>query len=199
MKNRFHHGFVGYPVLLNMGLGADRTWFTKDAAIVIPSGLAYVALANRSQQLGAPAVVVHPSAQMAKISQITSPATPEKGELVAISNLPPAQKIPAEVLKYKPNDLTLKVSCPENGWLLVTDRWAAGWRAKVNGVPVEVFGGDFIFRAVRVRVGENTIQFYYPQPLYFALVLLSWGTLVAVLATPPWKAKRTNCLPNQSA
>jgi hypothetical protein len=198
MKNRFHHGFVGYPVLLNMGLGADRTWFTKDAAIVIPSGLAYVALANRSQQLGAPAVVVHPSAQMAKISQITSPATPEKGELVAISNLPPAQKIPAEVLKYKPNDLTLKVSCPENGWLLVTDRWAAGWRAKVNGVPVEVFGGDFIFRAVRVRVGENTIQFYYPQPVYFALVLLSWGTLVAVLAMPPWKTKRTACLPNQS-
>jgi hypothetical protein len=199
MKNRFHRGFSVYPVLLNMGLGADRTWFTKDAPIVVPSDLSYVALANRSQQLGAPAIVVHPPAQMAKISQISSPATPDRRELVDISNLPSAQKIPAQVLKYSPNDLTLKVSCPENGWLLVTDRWAAGWRARVNGEPVEIYGGDFIFRAVRVRAGENTIDFYYPQPLYFALVLLSWSSLVAVLATPPWKTKRTNCLPNQSA
>jgi hypothetical protein len=198
MKNRFHLEFAKHPVLLDMGLGADRIWFAKDAAIGMPSGQAYRALVNRSEELGAPVIVVHPSAQMAKISQISSPATPERGELIAISNLPPAQKIPAQVLKYNPNDFTLKASCPENGWLLVTDRWAAGWRAKVNGVPAEVFGGDFIFRAVRVRAGENTIEFYYPQPLYFALVLLSWGTLVVVLAMPAWKTKRTTCLPNQS-
>jgi hypothetical protein len=40
---------------------------------------------------------------------------------------------------------------------------AAGWRAKVNGIPVEVLGGNFIFRAVRVQAGENTIHFYYPK------------------------------------
>jgi hypothetical protein len=198
MKNRFHREFAEHGVLLSMGLSADRIWFAKDAAIVVPSGPAYTALANRSEQLGAPVITVHPSAQMAKISQISSPATPDRSELIAISNLPPAQKIPAQVLKYNPNDLTLKVSCPDNGWLLVTDRWAAGWRAKVNSVPVEVFGGNFIFRAVRVRAGENTIDFYYPQPLYFTLVLLSWGTLVAVFVMPPWKTNRTTCVPNQS-
>src|SRR4029077_2903073 len=102
----------------------------------------------------------------------------------------PAQKIPAQVLSYTPNNLTLKVSCPADGWLLVTDRWAAGWRARVNGTPVEVFGGNLIFRAVRACAGENTIQFYYPQPLYFMLVLLSWSTLVAVFAIPRWEAAR---------
>ncbi|PWT79313.1 MAG: hypothetical protein C5B58_13765 [Acidobacteria bacterium] len=187
MKNRFHYEFAEHPVLLNMGLGADRIWFAKDVAIVLPSHLAYVALANRSQQLGVPAITVHPAAQMAKVSQITSPAIPDRAELTAISHLPPAQKIYAQVLKYTPNDLTLKVSCPENGWLIVTDRWAAGWRARVNGVPEEVFGANFIFRAVRVRAGENTIQFYYPQPLYFTLLLLSWTTLVVVFAMPGWK------------
>jgi hypothetical protein len=82
---------------------------------------------------------------------------------------------------------TFIVSGMVDGWLLVTDRWAAGWRGKANGNPVEVLGGNFIFRAVRIRAGENTIQFYYPQPLYFALVLLSWTTLGAVFATPGWK------------
>jgi hypothetical protein len=198
MKNRFHHGFMDHPVLLNMGLGADRIWFAKDVAIAPPSNFVFVALANRSRELGAPVIVVHPAAQMAKISEISSPETPNRAELNTISHLPPAEKIPAQVLKYSPCDLTLKVSSPADGWLLVTDRWAAGWRAKVNGVPVKVFGGNFIFRAVQLKAGENTIDFYYPQPLYLALVLLSWGTLVAVLAVPAWKTRRTTRLPNQS-
>ena len=198
MKNRFHRDFLEHRVLLDMGLGTDRIWFVKDAAIVAPSGQAYRAFVNRSEELGAPIIVVHPSAQMAKISQISSAETADRAELTAISHLSSAGRIPAQILKYTPNDLTLKVSCPEDGWLLVTDRWAAGWRATVNGVPAEVLGGDFIFRAVRVRAGENTIDFYYSQPLYFALVLLSWGTLVAVFAMPPWKTKPATWLSSQS-
>jgi hypothetical protein len=58
----------------------------------------------------------------------------------------------------------------------------------VSGTPVEVFGANLIFRAVRVRAGENTIQFYYSQPLHFALVLVSWSTLAAVFAMPRWKS-----------
>ena len=46
-----------------------------------------------------------------------------------------------------------------------------------------------IFRAVRVRAGENTIQFYYPQYLYFGLVFLSWTTLITVFAMPLWKSR----------
>lgn len=181
MKNRFHYAFAGHPVLLNMALGADRIWFTRDAAIAVPSNDSFSALVNRSEQLGAPVIIVHAPAQMAKVSQTSSPSAPDKAELASISHLSPAQKIPTQVLRYTPNNLKLKVSCPADGWLLVTDRWAAGWRAKVNGIPGEVFGGNLIFRAVRVYAGENTIEFYYPQPLYFALVLLSWSSLVAVL------------------
>jgi hypothetical protein len=184
MKNRFHIGFADHPVLLNTGLGADRIWFSKDATIAAPSNLAYLALVNRSEQLGAPVMVAHPPAQMTIVSQRSLPVLPDKAELTAISRLAPAQRVPAQVLKYTPNDLKLKVSCPADGWLLVTDRWAAGWRAKVNGIPVEVFGGNFIFRAVRVRSGENTIHFYYPQHLYFAMILVSWSTLAAVFVVP---------------
>jgi hypothetical protein len=184
MKNRFHIGFADHPVLLNTGLGADRIWFSKDVTIAAPSNLAYSALVNRSEQLGAPVMVVHPPEQMARVSVISSPAVPDSTELTSISHLAPAQEIPAQVLSYSPNELNIKVSCPADGWLLVTDRWAAGWRAKVNGMPADVFGGNLIFRAVRVRSGENTIHFYYPQHLYFVMILVSWTTLVAVFAIP---------------
>ena len=190
MRNRVHNAFADHPVLLNMGLGANRIWFSKNATIAVPSNLAYFALVNRCEQLGAPVIIVHPPAQMAKVSRIVSPAVPDRAELTSISHLAPAEQIPAELIKYTPNNLKLKVSCPADGWVLVTDRWAAGWRAKVNGIPVDVFGGNFIFRAVRVGAGENTIEFYYPQPLYFALVLLSWTTLVAIFAMPRWQTAK---------
>jgi hypothetical protein len=184
MKNRFHIGFADHPVLLNMGLGADRIWFADDTVIAAPSQYAFNALVNRSDQLGAPVLIVHSPAQMAKVSDMNSRAVPDKAEFTSISHLTPAQNIPTQVVEYTPDDLKLKVTCPADGWLLVTDRWAAGWRATVNGSPVDVFGGNFIFRAVRVRGGENTIQFYYPQHLYFAMIFVSWCILVAVFAIP---------------
>ena len=189
MKNRVHYAFADHPVLLNMGLGVNRIWFSKNATIAVPSHLAYLALVNRSEQLGVPVIIVHPPGQMTKVSQITSPSVSDKAELTSISHLAPAEQIRAQLLKYTPNNLKLKVSCPANGWVLVTDRWAAGWRAKVNGIPADVFGGNLIFRAVHVGAGESTIEFYYPQRLYFALVLLSWTTLVAIFATPLLEAK----------
>jgi len=189
MQNRVHNAFADHPVLLNMGLGPKRIWFSKNATIAVPSQHAYLALVNRSEQLGVPVIIVHPPAQMAKVSRIISPSVPDRAELTSISRLAPAEQIPAQLLKYTPNNLKLKVSCPADGWVLVTDRWAAGWRAKVNGIPADVFGGNLIFRAVRVGTGESTIEFYYPQPLYFALVL-SWTTLVAIFAMPRWEAAR---------
>jgi hypothetical protein len=187
MKNRFHQRFADHPVLLNLGLGAERIWFARDAVATAPSQYAFNALVKRSEQLGAPVLVVHSRSQMAQVSSISSSAASDATALASISRLAAAQKVPAQVVSYTPNNLKIKVSCPEDGWLLVTDRWAAGWRGKANGNPVEVLGANFIFRAVRIHAGENIIQFYYPQALYFGLVLLSWTSLAAVFATPGWK------------
>ena len=130
-------------------------------------------------------MVVHPRSQMRNVSNISSPAVPDRAELAAyLSSVAGSENSGESSASYTPNNLTLKVSCPADGWLLVTDRWATGWRAKVNGMPADVFGGNLIFRAVRVRSGENTVQFYYPQHVYFAMILVSWTTLVAVFAIP---------------
>jgi hypothetical protein len=184
MKNRFHIGFAEHPVLLNMAIGNERIWFAKEAVIAVPSSSAYTALVHRSESLGAPILLVHPRDEMVKVSDLGLAASLDPAKLSAISQLPPAQKIPAHVIRYTPNHLVLSVFCPENGWLLVTDRWASGWHATLNGRPIEVFGGDFIFRAVRVRAGENEIQFQYGQTLYFVLLALSWGTVATVLVMP---------------
>ena len=149
-----------------------------------------MALVSRSESQGAPVLVVHPRREMLKVSDPGLAEAFDPAQRSAISQLRPARRLPVQVLRYTPNHLALRVFCPENGWLVVTDRWASGWHATVNGLPVEVFGGNFIFRAVPVRAGENEIQFDYGQTLYFVLLLSSWGTVATVLLTPPLRILR---------
>ena len=99
----------------------------------------------------------------------------------ALEAHPGARRIPAEVVAYEPNVLHLQVDCPEEGWLLVTDRWARGWRATVNGKEVEVWGGNFVFRAVPVVRGPNDIRFRYHPFGFPGLLVLSWGLLAVVM------------------
>jgi len=100
--------------------------------------------------------------------------------IAQIERLPAAEKIGVDLVKYLPDELVFNVQCPTDGWLLVTDRWARSWRAEVNGKPTTIYGGNFIFRAVRVAAGQNNIIFTY-RPFGFPwLVVASWTTLAAV-------------------
>jgi len=112
-----------------------------------------------------------------------TPAQPlpaETRQAQAIAELPPGHALPVRVRTYGPTELTFDLTCPANGWLLVTDRWARGYRASVNGRGTPVWGGDFIFRAIRVREGANRMRFTYRPFAYPWLLALSRTTLAAV-------------------
>ena len=198
MSNRFHLDFAKHRIILNMGLGTDRIWFSDNAVMASPSDAAYDAFVKRTESLGAPILVVHPRAQMLQASPEDQKSPEHSAEFTAISQLLPARKISANVITYTPNKLEISVTCPNEGWALITDRWASGWRAKVDGHEQTVYGGDFIFRAVRVRAGENRIELYYSQRVYLGLIVLSWAMLVTVFIVLPIARSRrtqTNCTP----
>ncbi|HKC70974.1 MAG TPA: hypothetical protein VKB60_05080, partial [Terriglobales bacterium] len=182
MTNRFQEDFLHHPVLLAMSTGESRIWFSSLAATVSPSDALYAAFVQRSNQLGVPIVVVHPRAKMADL-RLHNERKLNDAELEAIEHLPPAQRISAHLLRYTPNHLDLQVNCPAPGWLLVTDRWANGWQATVNGTPADLFGADFIFRAVRTNAGSNVVKFSYRPAGWPWLLALSWALLAAVLVS----------------
>jgi uncharacterized membrane protein YfhO len=85
-------------------------------------------------------------------------------------------------VRYEPTRLALDVEAPSDGWLLVTDRWSRSWRATVDGEHAPIWGGDFVFRAVRVHAGANRVEFRFEPPAWRALVVASWGTLLVLVA-----------------
>ena len=180
MTNRIHLDFERHPILVDMSTGSERMWFANDAVVVPPTSNFYDAFVGRVEALSAPVLVVHSPRDMARVRDLS--LTSPKGEsgLKGVSLLPRAEPISARLLRYVPNELNFQVVCPSDGWLLVTDRWARGWKAWVNGRETELFGGDFLFRAVQVQAGNNTIRLEYHPGGWPALFIVSWGTLFLV-------------------
>jgi hypothetical protein len=190
MTNTFQMELAQDPVLAEMAIGKNRIWFSPVAITTEPKDVIYSAFARRSDSLGAPVLVVHAPEQMRAIRH-RADVTPENTHSAQlVSQLPPAQQIAFHLLRYTPNHLDLQLTAPHDGWVLVTDRWCRGWQAQVNGEDAPVFGGNFIFRSVKVHAGQNLINFHYRPAGWPVLFFLSWGTLFSVLVGPQLSPKR---------
>ena len=71
----------------------------------------------------------------------------------------------------------------------MTDRWGRNWQAEVNGNPVTVWGGNFIYRAVKVSKGADRVTLHYSPKGYPKLLNLSWASLSLVLVLTLFKVR----------
>jgi hypothetical protein len=161
------------PVLVASATSRNRFWFAADPVVAPPASELFQVFAQRSRELEAPPLIVHPRATMFT----PSPATPNQIERVRAA--PAAMRAAVVLESYLPDSLVLHFDTPRNGWLLVTDRWAPGWTAHVNGTSARVEGANFLFRGVFVRAGSNRIEFEY-QP--FGRPWLPFTSLAVILA-----------------
>lgn len=177
--------------------GLPHLRFSREAGHVQPTRNNFLAFVRRTEILGEPPIVVHapeellhlgaPPAELSTQPTDDYPAdhadADNADQIAQIERLLATEIIAVDLVKYLRDKLVLNVRCPTDGWLLVTDRWARRRRAEVNGKPVAVYGGNFIFRAVQVSKGKNSIRFTY-RPFGFPwLVIISWGTLVGVICS----------------
>jgi hypothetical protein len=179
-KNAFHLAMTRHPVLKDMATGTERIWFAKEVGRVAPTEGSFAAFRRRAEALGAPPLVIHSSDELVRLTRETTSDGGTAQQVSATAQLPAAERIHAQVLRYLPEELVFDVQIPTEGWLLVTDRWARSWRAEVNGRPTALYGGNFIFRAIRVSAGQNRVKFTYVPFVLPWFVAVSWGTMAVV-------------------
>jgi hypothetical protein len=177
--NLFHLEMVQHERLRQMAVGQDRVWFAQRAQRVAPTSQNFAAFRERTEAVGTAPLLVHSRDAMLGGAESTN-ADDRRSEVTRIEQLPPAQPVEADVVRYEPAELIFRVRSPSDGWLLVTDRWARGWHAEINGRPAAVFGGNFIFRAVEVPAGPSEIRFWYRSSAFPWLLIVSWSTLAAI-------------------
>jgi hypothetical protein len=86
-----------------------------------------------------------------------------------------------DVVSNDPSGRELVVIARAPGWILFPDVWYPGWRASLDGQPVALLHGDYLFRAVRVPEGGHRILVsYQPDSVYLGAVI-SVAALLAIL------------------
>ena len=185
MVNQFFQPYVGDPVLNRLAIGSERLWFSDRPVWLSPNEGSFAAYMNVSHALGVPPLVLHSTYDVMHHSDAQPNLKASNADWASAAEmLSPAT---VELITYFPNTLKFRYRASRDGWLLITDRWATGWSATVNGRPVEIAAANFLFRAISVSHGENTVVFHYAPRGYLGLVSLSWGTLVFVMV---WEVVR---------
>lgn len=66
-----------------------------------------------------------------------------------------------EVVNYQNTKITLKVSSPEGGLVVLHDVFHPSWVAQIAGRPYKIERANLLFRGVEVPAGEHTLIFTY--------------------------------------
>ena len=195
--NRFETALESNPASSSFALGNDRMWFAPEAAQLPPSDSVFNVFQSQLRERRSPVLIVHSADEMAALSskpamKKTPPDQRTSNAAASLTQLAPASAVPVQLTSYTPNQLAFTFDAPSAGWLMVTDRWAPGWKAAVNGQPATVYGADFLFRAVRVDVGTNVIRFWYEPRTWLPSLIVSWGTLLIFIAASLIRAVRAH-------
>jgi hypothetical protein len=80
---------------------------------------------------------------------------------------------------YRMNDVAMHYRSSSAGLLVVTDTWAPGWHALVDGSEAPVYRTDFTFRGVPVPAGNHKVFLYYwPQSFVTGLWIMGGGIII---------------------
>ena len=77
------------------------------------------------------------------------------------------------VASYIPMNVQIKTDSPEPKFLILTDNYYNGWKAKVDGKDSEILKANSTFRAVSVESGQHNVEFYYDSDIFKIGVLIS--------------------------
>lgn len=65
--------------------------------------------------------------------------------------------------EYKNGYLRLNTENQTDGWIVFSESYDNGWRAKINSKTVPVYRANYIYQSVKVPSGKNIVEFKYSR------------------------------------
>lgn len=133
---------------------------------------------------------VRPASDEAAATLLTSAEFDLRREIVVAGAEPvPARELATriEVARWLPDRIELAVRTDADGFLVLTESFDPGWRARVDGRPSPLLRANLAFRAVAVPKGEHRVEMRYRPP---GLVLgASLSAAAVVLLALAWRRR----------
>lgn len=83
---------------------------------------------------------------------------------------------PVSFQSYKPDEMSMQVTASSAGFLVLSEVYAKGWNAYVDGKNVDIYATDYVLRGIPVPAGTHTVE------LRYELRSLTIGVIVSAIA-----------------
>jgi hypothetical protein len=106
-----------------------------------------------------------------------------------VSPLPDGTVETVTITDYQPERIRLAVSAAADGLLVLSETYASGWSATVDGDPVEIYPTDLALRGIPITAGTHQVELTYRAPWLregLLISLLAHLALVATVASLVW-------------
>ncbi len=107
----------------------------------------------------------------------------------------------AAMTSFAPQRITYEATTSDDGFLVMSEIYEPGWKAFLDGKPVEVYPTDIALRGIQLPAGSHTVELRYEPTslrLGFAVSVVAHVVLLGVLASSVWsglrRRKRDNAL-----
>ena len=178
---------VAEPRLQTVYDGADARVFED------PAALPRAFVAPRARCAGDPEAVTLLRARSVTttdevlLADCTSPAVVEP----RVPTAPEVRSVvapEARIVIDDPARVVIAASANAPAWLVLTDTWFPGWRARLDGTDVPVLRADHAFRAVALPAGRHEIEFVFtPRRLHVGAAITIAALAVVVALLLPWR------------
>jgi hypothetical protein len=186
------HWMKNHQDALRTTLSPSFTHFDPAQPVVEPlpkDGPTYIVAMPKNYQTGSQAT----APQNADLNaDKTDGVLTQSGLILPGKNLPPtvSKEQDAAFLKDTPEHISISANLTKPGFLVLSDRYYPGWKAKVDGIPAPIFRANALFRSVYLPKGGHLIDFdYEPESLmiglYFGAVGLTLDSVLLFLLIGP--------------
>jgi hypothetical protein len=98
-----------------------------------------------------------------------------------------------QLLRFDPDAISLSTRSDAPGLLVLSEIYDPGWRAFVDGQPVDVLAANYALRGVPVPAGDHTVELRYePRSLQIGLIVSGFAylALIAAVIASTWPVMR---------
>ncbi|MEM7590634.1 MAG: YfhO family protein [Cyanobacteria bacterium P01_A01_bin.83] len=98
----------------------------------------------------------------------------------------------AEFFKLSETHLQIKTNSNSPAFLILSDVYYPGWRAKINSKTTQIFQTNYVLRGITLPQGANTVDFVYKSPKFHLAVGISTAALFACIYCCVFILRQTN-------
>ena len=89
-----------------------------------------------------------------------------------------------KISKYAQGEIVLRTNSQEDGFLMLSEIYAPGWKVYVDGKKGKIYRANYVFRAVPMEKGHHEVKFIFAPTSFkigaFITLLSFWAILTTV-------------------